>query len=176
MNLTQVLNWIGWSFYYSLAFYWCHNWKLKHWAVRQAQEDNWNLYQILLPPTIKRWILTPESELLVASSASCYQEHTNKIFYWGCLLHLFDSIWNRFYNTNVERNMEQHIAVQHIVSGLSRPAPYLIYGPPGTGKTMTLVEAIKQVWRICAAITLWCQLCHSKLSTIFSYTMFHVFD
>ena len=41
--------------------------------------------------------------------------------------------------------MEQHIAVQHIVSGLSRPAPYLIYGPPGTGKTMTLVEAIKQV-------------------------------
>uniref|UniRef100_A0A674EXA2 RNA helicase n=1 Tax=Salmo trutta TaxID=8032 RepID=A0A674EXA2_SALTR len=44
-------------------------------------------------------------------------------------------------------NPEQYTAVQNIVAGSSRPAPYLVFGPPGTGKThtVTLVEAIKQV-------------------------------
>ena len=48
-----------------------------------------------------------------------------------------------FYDRNL--NSEQKQAVQKIVSGSSRPAPYLVFGPPGTGKTVTLVEAIKQV-------------------------------
>ncbi|XP_059188616.1 putative helicase mov-10-B.1 [Centropristis striata] len=42
-------------------------------------------------------------------------------------------------------NPEQYQAVQHIVAGSSKPAPYLVFGPPGTGKTVTLVEAIKQI-------------------------------
>uniref|UniRef100_A0A3P9BUE3 RNA helicase n=1 Tax=Maylandia zebra TaxID=106582 RepID=A0A3P9BUE3_9CICH len=42
-------------------------------------------------------------------------------------------------------NPEQYQAVQHIVAGSSKPAPYLIFGPPGTGKTVTVVEAIKQI-------------------------------
>ncbi|KAJ8260425.1 hypothetical protein GJAV_G00181950 [Gymnothorax javanicus] len=50
-----------------------------------------------------------------------------------------------FYDRKLENNPEQRSAVQNIVSGLSRPAPYLVFGPPGTGKTVTLVEAIKQV-------------------------------
>ncbi|XP_075709974.1 helicase MOV-10 [Rhinoderma darwinii] len=51
----------------------------------------------------------------------------------------------RLYDQKLEHNEEQYMAVKKIVSGLSRPAPYLIFGPPGTGKTVTLVEAIKQV-------------------------------
>ena len=50
-----------------------------------------------------------------------------------------------FYDRNL--NSEQQQAVQKILSGSSRPAPYLVFGPPGTGKTVTLVEAIKQVRR-----------------------------
>ncbi|XP_075471395.1 helicase MOV-10 [Ascaphus truei] len=49
------------------------------------------------------------------------------------------------YDRHLESNPEQYNAVKQIVSGLSRPAPYLLFGPPGTGKTGTLVEAIKQV-------------------------------
>ncbi|XP_030077500.1 helicase MOV-10, partial [Microcaecilia unicolor] len=51
----------------------------------------------------------------------------------------------RLFDRKLEMNHEQRTAVQQIVSGCSRPAPYLIFGPPGTGKTVTLVEAIKQV-------------------------------
>uniref|UniRef100_W5LB03 RNA helicase n=1 Tax=Astyanax mexicanus TaxID=7994 RepID=W5LB03_ASTMX len=51
------------------------------------------------------------------------------------------------FNRDLESNPEQSTAVQHILSGHSKPGPYLIFGPPGTGKTVTLVEAIKQVNR-----------------------------
>ena len=50
------------------------------------------------------------------------------------------------YNPLVAANPEQRTAVEVIVAGLSGPAPYIVFGPPGTGKTVTLVEAIKQVW------------------------------
>jgi len=49
------------------------------------------------------------------------------------------------FNSKLEQNPEQVQAVKSIVTGASRPAPYLIFGPPGTGKTVTVVEAIKQV-------------------------------
>uniref|UniRef100_A0AAQ5ZAQ5 RNA helicase n=1 Tax=Amphiprion ocellaris TaxID=80972 RepID=A0AAQ5ZAQ5_AMPOC len=49
------------------------------------------------------------------------------------------------FDCKLERNPEQYRAVQHIVAGSSKPAPYLVFGPPGTGKTVTLVEAIKQI-------------------------------
>ncbi|XP_061074539.1 putative helicase mov-10-B.1 isoform X2 [Conger conger] len=55
------------------------------------------------------------------------------------------------YDRKLENNPEQRAAVQHIVSGVSRPAPYLVFGPPGTGKTVTLVEAIKQVHKMSAS-------------------------
>ncbi|XP_052790307.1 putative helicase mov-10-B.1 [Mya arenaria] len=43
-------------------------------------------------------------------------------------------------------NVEQQTAVKNIVQGTSRPAPYIIFGPPGTGKTVTVTEAIRQVY------------------------------
>ncbi|XP_068193715.1 putative helicase mov-10-B.2 isoform X2 [Antennarius striatus] len=51
----------------------------------------------------------------------------------------------RLFDSKLETNVEQYQAVQHIVAGSSKPAPYLVFGPPGTGKTVTLVEAIKQI-------------------------------
>ncbi|XP_035761375.1 putative helicase mov-10-B.2 isoform X5 [Neolamprologus brichardi] len=51
----------------------------------------------------------------------------------------------RLFDWQLEKNPEQYQAVQHIVAGSSKPAPYLIFGPPGTGKTVTVVEAIKQI-------------------------------
>ena len=52
------------------------------------------------------------------------------------------------FDKNVETNPEQLSAVQAIVMGQSGSAPYLVFGPPGTGKTVTLVESIKQVWKL----------------------------
>ncbi|XP_036388728.1 putative helicase mov-10-B.1, partial [Megalops cyprinoides] len=51
----------------------------------------------------------------------------------------------RLFDRNLEQNPEQYGAVQRIVAGVSKPAPYLVFGPPGTGKTVTVVEAIRQV-------------------------------
>lgn len=61
---------------------------------------------------------------------------------------------HRWFNRKLETNEEQCRAVTHIVTGMSRPAPYLIFGPPGTGKTVTMVEAIKQVSGRCPNPTL----------------------
>uniref|UniRef100_A0A3B4A9Q7 RNA helicase n=1 Tax=Periophthalmus magnuspinnatus TaxID=409849 RepID=A0A3B4A9Q7_9GOBI len=49
------------------------------------------------------------------------------------------------FDRKLGKNPEQYRAVQHIVAGSSKPAPYLLFGPPGTGKTVTVVEAIKQI-------------------------------
>lgn len=53
----------------------------------------------------------------------------------------------RFFDKKIESNQEQQLAVTNIVTGTSRPAPYIVFGPPGTGKTVTIVEALLQVKR-----------------------------
>ncbi|CAB1428895.1 unnamed protein product [Pleuronectes platessa] len=40
----------------------------------------------------------------------------------------------RLFDRNLEKNPQQLGAVQHIVAGSSKPAPYLVFGPPGTGE------------------------------------------
>ncbi|XP_007454145.1 PREDICTED: putative helicase Mov10l1 [Lipotes vexillifer] len=43
-------------------------------------------------------------------------------------------------------NENQKLAVRRILSGDCRPIPYVLFGPPGTGKTVTIIEAVLQVF------------------------------
>ena len=52
------------------------------------------------------------------------------------------------FDARVASNPEQLAAVSAIVNNSSGSVPFLVFGPPGTGKTVTLVEAIKQVWQL----------------------------
>ncbi|XP_040007922.1 putative helicase mov-10-B.2 [Xiphias gladius] len=81
----------------------------------------------------------------------------------------------RLFDSQLEKNPEQYQAVQHIVAGSSKPAPYLVFGPPGTGKTVTLVEAIKQIEKTQASChILACAPCNSAADLLCEMILVHV--
>ena len=52
-----------------------------------------------------------------------------------------------FINRRIAQNLEQSEAVANIVNGDLIGAPYVVFGPPGTGKTVTVVEAMLQLYK-----------------------------
>lgn len=88
---------------------------------------------------------------------------------------------NEIYNPNIRQNEQQIIAIENIVrrslnnNGNSR-VPYIVFGPPGTGKTVTIIEAIRQIFRhtrnskvlICAPTNAACDNIASKLVDYFT--------
>lgn len=72
---------------------------------------------------------------------------------------------------NKALNIYQRQAISGILSGKCRPAPYVLFGPPGTGKTVTLIEAVLQVYRrqpsykilVCANSNSSVDLCATRL-------------
>ncbi|KAJ8922201.1 hypothetical protein NQ315_004138 [Exocentrus adspersus] len=62
--------------------------------------------------------------------------------YYGYLQEEFDESIEYF---NPDLNREQKSAITNILK--ERSAPYLIFGPPGTGKTVTVIEAVLQIWK-----------------------------
>ncbi|XP_070695027.1 putative helicase mov-10-B.1 [Pempheris klunzingeri] len=44
--------------------------------------------------------------------------------------------------SEVEKNPEQCLAIQHIVAGSAKPAPYLVFGPPGTVRLIISVRRL----------------------------------
>lgn len=49
------------------------------------------------------------------------------------------------FDAQLKENPEQYRAVQHIVAGSSKPAPYLVFGPPGTGTASARVLLLIRV-------------------------------
>ncbi|XP_070558599.1 RNA helicase Mov10l1-like [Ptychodera flava] len=62
----------------------------------------------------------------------------------GCVEHVNGLQMAPFFNSHL--NERQRSTVFRILEGLARPTPYVIFGPPGTGKTVTVAEAILQVF------------------------------
>lgn len=70
---------------------------------------------------------------------------------------------DRLFDAKMEGNPQQYQAVQHIVVGTSKPAPYLVFGPPGTGTTLSRILVLFLVLLVLIGVTLFChRLCRKN--------------
>lgn len=87
---------------------------------------------------------------------------------------------NNIYNPLIRKNEQQVIAIENIIKRSfgrnGNRAPYIVFGPPGTGKTVTIIEAIRQIFRrtgnskvlICAPTNAACDNIAEKLVDYFT--------
>ncbi|XP_061629680.1 RNA helicase Mov10l1 isoform X2 [Phyllopteryx taeniolatus] len=106
------------------------------WTVKWLDEDDQNKTLDGYEASAKENCQIPNVSVDMDSKATQTKDGTVSLNHTPSPGHFF----------NRDLNPAQKEAVKRILAGECRPTPYVLFGPPGTGKTITLIEAILQVY------------------------------